>query len=330
MSYIIVDTMNLFFRAKHAVRGDIGIKLGMSLHVIFNGVKKAWQDFNGKHVVFAFEGRSWRKEFYPPYKANRAAARALLTPKEQEEDKLFFEVFEQFKSFISEKTNCTVLQHPELEGDDLIAGFIQNHPNSQHVIISTDSDFHQLIAANVKQYNGITEVTTTHLGVFDKKGKAVIDKKTKQPVGAPDPEWLLFEKCMRGDTSDNVFSAFPGVRTVGSKNKVGLKEAFADRNSKGWAWNNLMLQRWQDHNGVEHRVLTDYERNVKLIDLSAQPEHIREKINDTVKAVSPKAITQVGLRMMKFCQLHDLQKIIESIQIYAIPYQAPYYEDVTV
>jgi hypothetical protein len=36
--------------------------------------------------------------------------------------------------------------------------------------------------------------------------------------------------------------------------KVGLTEAFEDRNSKGFNWNNLMLQRWTDHEGKEHRV----------------------------------------------------------------------------
>ena len=75
---------------------------------------------------------------------------------------------------------------------------------------------------------------------------------------------------MRGDPTDNVFSAYPGVRKVGSKNKIGLQEAFADKDSKGFAWNNLMLQRWTDHNGEEHRVLDDYNRNVTLVDLSAQ------------------------------------------------------------
>ena len=81
----------------------------------------------------------------------------------------------------------------------------------------------------------------------------------------PDPQWLLFEKCMRGDSSDNVFSAFPGVRTKGTKNKVGLQEAYADKDKKGYNWNNMMLQRWTDPDGAEHRVLDDYLRNVALV-----------------------------------------------------------------
>jgi hypothetical protein len=122
---------------------------------------------------------------------------------------------------------------------------------------------------------------------------------------------------MRGDASDNVFSAYPGVRTKGTKNKVGLQEAYADRHAKGYAWNNLMLQRWTDHNGEEHRVLDDYNRNVTLVDLTAQPEEIKTKVDSAIsEQVSHKDIGQVGVRFMKFCGRHDLVKISESAEQY--------------
>lgn len=326
MKYILVDTANTFFRARHSVQGASDLKLGMALHVTFNSIKKAWQDFNGKHVVFCLEGRSWRKDFYTPYKANRAAARAALTEKEQEEDKMFWEAYDDFITFVKEKSNCTVLQHPQLEADDLIAGFIQSHPDDEHVIISTDTDYVQLIGPNVSQYNGVQENHITHEGIFDAKGKIVTDKKTGNPKEV-NPEWALFEKCIRGDSSDNVFSAYPGVRTAGTKNKVGLLEAFEDRSSKGYSWNNLMLQRWTDHNGTEHRVLEDYERNRTLIDLSAQPADIRAIIDETIAANAvPKDISQVGIRMLKFCAGYDLKRIADNIQQYAEPFQAKYKE----
>lgn len=328
MSYILVDTANTFFRARHIVRGDTSEKVGMSLHVILNSVRKAWNDFNGKHVVFCLEGRSWRKDVYAPYKRNRQDARNALTPREMEEDKAFWETFDVFKEFIHEKTNCTVLQHPNLEADDLIAGWIAAHPNDQHVIVSTDGDFAQLIAPNVKQYNGVMGMTITHEGYFDDKGKPIKDKKTGEIKPAPNPEWQLFEKCMRGDTSDNVFSAYPGVRKKGTKNKVGLIEAFEDRNSRGWAWNNLMLQRWVDHEGVEHRVLEDYNRNVQLCDLTAQPDHVKEMIANTIRSEidKEKNISQVGIRLMKFCAQYDLVKVSEQAQSYADPLNARYHQ----
>ena len=325
-TYILVDTANTFFRARHATRGDLNDKIGMSLATVLGSVRKAWKDFKGNHVIFFLEGRSWRKDVYAPYKRQRTEARAAQNPREAEEDRVFWETFDQFKDYITNKTNCTVLQHPQLEADDLIAGWIQSHPNDNHVVVSTDGDFAQLIAPNVRQYNGVMQITTTHEGYFDEKGKPVKDKKTGETKGAPDPAWLLFEKCMRGDTSDNIFSAYPGVREKGTKNKVGLRDAFVDRDKRGYSWNNLMLQRWSDHEGVEHRVLDDYTRNVVLCDLTAQPNNIKLIISDTIKTATTaeKNISQVGIRLLKLCAEYDLIKISEQVQSYAEPLNARY------
>ena len=289
------------------------VKIGMAFHIMFASINKSYKDFNGSHVVFCFEGRSWRKDFYTPYKANRKAARDALTEREAEEDRAFWEAFDQFKEFVNEKTNCTVLQHEQCEADDFIARWIQNHPDDKHVIVSSDSDFYQLLSDNVTQYNGITKQHITVDGIFDDNGKPVKDKKTGEPKHIGDPEWLLFEKCMRGDTSDNVFSAFPGVRKKGTKNKVGLLEAFADRNTKGFDWNNMMLQRWVDHEGVEHRVLDDYTRNRTLIDLTQQPDEIKAVLDASiVEQVNKQRISQVGLNFMRLCGKYDLQRLSDA------------------
>ena len=320
MRYLIVDTANTFFRARHSAhrQSDTWDKLGFAIHVTLGSVNKAWRDQKADHVVFCLEGRSWRKDFYEPYKKNRAVARAALTEAEAEEDRLFWETFDELKTFLSERTNCTVLRHENLEADDLIAGWIQSHPADHHTIVSSDTDFYQLLAPNVNQYNGISDELHTLEGILDKKGKPVIDKKTKEPKKIPDPSWILFEKCMRGDPTDNVFSAYPGVRTKGSKNKVGLQEAYEDRDKKGFNWNNLMLQRWTDHNGQEHRVLDDYLRNVQLVDLTAQPDDIKAKIAETIAAGAVKQTRpMVGAQFLKFCGKYELNKLSDHSQQYA-------------
>tara|TARA_S200002703_G_scaffold143561_1_gene136694 strand:+ start:1328 stop:2317 length:990 start_codon:yes stop_codon:yes gene_type:complete len=320
MKYLIVDTANTFFRARHSAhrQADTWDKLGFAVHVTLSSVNKAWRDHKADHVVFCLEGRSWRKDFYEPYKKNRTVARQALTEAQAEEDALFWEAFDSLKTFLDEKTNCTVMRHGNLEADDLIAGWIQAHPDDEHVIISSDTDFYQLLADNVKQYNGVSDELHTLEGIFDKRGKLVLDKKTKEPKQIPDPEWILFEKCMRGDSTDNVFSAYPGVRKKGSKNKVGLLEAYADRNAKGFNWNNLMLQRWTDHNGEEHRVLDDYERNRILVDLTAQPDEVKQQIATTIAEgkVSRKR-PMVGAQFLKFCGKYDLNRLSEHSQQYA-------------
>ena len=238
-----------------------------------------------------------------------------MTEAEQEEDKMFWETYDALTKYLSDRTNCSVIRCPTAEGDDVIARWIALHPQDEHVVISSDTDFVQLLAKNVKQYNGITDELHTIEGIFDAKGKPVIDKKTKEPKKVPDPQWLLFEKCMRGDSSDNVFSAFPGVRTKGTKNKVGLQEAFEDRAKQGYAWNNLMLQRWMDPDGVEHRVLDDYERNRTLIDLAAQPADIKVTVDTAIsEQISHKDVGQVGVRFMQFCGKYELNKCSESAE----------------
>ena len=317
MSYILVDAANMFFRARHVVQrgADMYTKIGMSYHIMFNSINKVWREQNGTHVVLCLEGRSWRKDAYEPYKRNRSVAREALNDKDAEEDRAFWEAFDELKAFFEKRTNVTVLQHGECEADDFIARWIQNHPDDKHCIVSSDSDFYQLLAPNVNQYNGITGQLITTEGIFNDKGKPVIDKKTKEPKEIGDPQWLLFEKCIRGDTSDNVFSACPGARKKGTKNKVGMLEAFADKDTKGYNWNNFMLQRWVDHENVEHRVLEDYERNKQIIDLTMQPDHIKTKLDEAiVEQVQKEQKSQVGIHFMKFCGKWDMQKIVDKAQ----------------
>jgi 5'-3' exonuclease len=320
MKYVLIDTANLFFRARHVAfrAADEWEKVGYALHITLSAVNKVVNKFGADHVVFALEGRSWRKDVYAPYKRNRSDARAAQTEKEQAEDKLFWETFDHLTKYLAESTNCSVIRNENAEADDIIARWIALHPQDHHVIISSDTDFVQLLAENVDQYNGITDELLTIRGIFDAKGRPVIDKKTKLPKTIPNPEWLLFEKCMRGDSSDNVFSAYPGVRVKGTKNKVGLTEAFEDRARQGYAWNNLMLQRWSDPDGVEHRVLDDYERNRMLIDLRAQPPEIKQAVDGSIRSmISHKDIGQVGIRFMKFCGKYELVKASESAEQYA-------------
>jgi hypothetical protein len=78
-----------------------------------------------------------------------------------------------------------------------------------------------------------------------------------------------------------------------------------------------MLQRWTDHEGVEHRVLDDYERNRKLIDLDAQPQEVKDKVDEAIinslltsalKHIPPR---DINFHFMKFCGVHDLVKLSE-------------------
>jgi hypothetical protein len=182
----------------------------------------------------------------------------------------------------------------------------------------------QLIAPNVSLYNGIDDRLFTVNGVEDDKGRSLkfsVKSDSKLKVEKHDPsfvapadwhKWALFLKCIRGDTGDNVFSAYPGAPIKGSKNRVGLTEAFEDRDKRGFNWNNLMLQRWTDHNEQEHKVLDDYERNRTLIDLTCQPDDIKATVDAAIREqVSHRDVGQVGMHFLKFCGKYELVKLSE-------------------
>ena len=309
MKYALIDTMNTFFRAKHIAsrNADTWEKIGMALHLTLGSVNQAVRNYGVDHVVFCLEGRSWRKDFYTPYKATRKVQQQDMTEAEQEESEMFWETYESLIKFLTEKTNVTVLRDPNAEADDCIARFAALHPDDEHIIISTDTDYLQLLSESVHMYNGVNRQLITIDGYFDDKGRPVIDKKTKEHKTLEDPQFLLFEKCMRGDTSDNVFSAYPGVRKKGSKNKTGLLEAYADKDKGGFNWNNIMLQRWTDHNEVEHRVRDDYERNRTLIDLTAQPTAFRDGTDNCIKEglSANENVAQVGVHFMRTIKLTE-------------------------
>lgn len=301
-------------------------KVAYALHLVFASVNKIVKKFGPDiHVVFMLEGRSWRKSFYTPYKKNRVVNDQDLTQAEKDESKLFWDTYTALTEYLQQKTNASVLREPNSEADDLIARWIHLHPNDVNYIISSDTDYLQLISENVFQYNGITDQYITLEGYHDHKYNLIKDKKTKEPKTLEDPQYILFEKCMRGDGTDNVFSAYPGVRSKGTKNKVGLIEAYADRNTQGYQWNNLMLQRWVDHNDVEHRVKDDYQRNVTLIDLTAQPQEVKDACDYAISdGVQTERVPNVGIHLMKFAGKYELTKIGEQADMYARWLNIPY------
>ena len=88
-----------------------------------------------------------------------------------------------------------------------------------------------------------------------------------------------------------------------------------------------MLQRWVDHNGVEHRVLDDYIRNVQLVDLTAQPEHIKEFIRDTIETNSkPISRPMIGAQFLKFCGKYELVRMSEQANSFIHFLEASYPE----
>lgn len=340
--FILNDGHNLFHRQAHMVNPSLGLDsmIGMSLHLILNSMKKEYVKWSGTHAVFFLEGRSWRKQLYPEYKANRKTAFASLTQQEQEDQKILMEAFNDLVEYLDTKTNVTVLRNPVAEADDMIAVFIDSHPDDRHILISSDSDFFQLLSyPNVTIYDPVKDILIKREGIFDDNGNrlefsitsgAKIKVGKKNPAFKPQDDWYkyaLFLKCIRGDNTDNIFSAYPGVREKGTKNSVGILEAYSDMTTKGYSWNNFMQQKWQDHESNTHQVKDKYELNKKLIDLTEIPDDIKLSCLEIIATqTQAKQIPsfEVGHNFMKFCGRWDLKKIGNSADSFMPMLKAKY------
>jgi hypothetical protein len=65
-------------------------------------------------------------------------------------------------------------------------------------------------------------------------------------------------------------------------------------------------------------VLDDYERNVTLCDLTAQPQEVKDAVDEAIKSgLSAAHAAGVGMNLMKFCSRYELNKIIDSVEQYA-------------
>lgn len=316
-TYLLVDTQNCFHRAINVSSRsmDIWTKVGLALHITLSGLKKMKELFNPDHVVFCAEGRSWRKDCDPYYKQNRVEKAQQQTPEQKEEMNLMFEMINDFLDFVDTQTNSTLLRANKCEADDFIARWIQTHPEDNHIILSTDTDFRQLLSYNVKQYNPVQELMYTISGVLDKNGNLAKDKKGNA-LEVPDPDFILFEKCIRGDVSDNVFSAYPGVPLKSTKKRVGILEAYEDRIAQGYAWNSFMNSRWNHHDLGEVTVRQMYEHNKLLVDLTQQPQEIIDILDDCIFNKEPKNVSMVGVYFLRFVAKYELVNIQNSPAAY--------------
>lgn len=349
MKFCIIDVSNLVHRAKHAImpaasRGPsyMGYDYddqpaedytGLIMHSVFISLKKAVEKFGADHCVACFDSRSWRREVYEDYKANRRDKKK--TDKEEEEHELINNIIDELHDFFHDFTNVTVLKGFGLEADDFVARWVQIHSAEEfhHVIVSADSDFKQLVCENVDLYIpvGKDKKLYTVDGIYIQDGKkpkrtdTVVElydenwKVQKDRNGDPvkvDPEWDLFVKCIRGDSSDNIKSAWPRVQTK------KMKEAFY---GDTLAWNNFINSFWGQE-GNRQSVRERYEFNKMLIDLTDQPEEVIELMDEIIEeSVKIERKQLVGAYFAKFCQKHKLTSLMSQssniTRILMAPYQ---------
>lgn len=148
---VIIDYAHLAFKSLYVTLGkesyskskvDFKKYKGMFIHLVFNYLKLAQCEFAkgyGNEIVLALEGaHSWRKSYYPKYKANRTLNENLDWENE------VFPAINEIADIVKTTLPYKVLRVTNAEGDDVIAT-LAKHTKEPVLIISEDKDFKQLL-----------------------------------------------------------------------------------------------------------------------------------------------------------------------------------------
>lgn len=301
-TYLILDASNLIYRSFFAnIDEDDEMTVGLCYHIALTSLSKYHRKFNATDVVVAFDmPNSWRK-LYTKDKDNcitrklyKGTRRQGLT--ESQKNKLFTldKNLEELADLLKSNTGIIVLKRAHLEADDLIAGFTQQYKHDKHVIISSDKDFIQLL---------------------DNGNVSLIDPNTDKPRDLADwdydANYFMFEKCFRGDPGDNVQSSYP--RLQAKKIKTAYINEFDRTNIMNHEF--TVIEKLVDDEVKTHTYKTKelFEENKLLMDLTAQPEGIRELITDAISDAVENRAKFNYVSFLKFCGKHNLQNILTNI-----------------
>jgi DNA polymerase-1 len=190
---LLVDGSSYLYRAFHALpdlRGPEGVPTG-ALHGMVAMLKRALKDLQPAYAVCVFDakGKTFRDDWYPEYKAHRPP---MPEPLAQQVGPIHEVV---------KLLGWPLLEVPGVEADDIIGTLSDAAVLAGHdVVVSTgDKDLAQLVNANVKLINTMSNETLDVEGV-------------KAKFGVP-PERIVDYLTLIGDAVDNV----PGVDKVGPK-----------------------------------------------------------------------------------------------------------------
>jgi DNA polymerase I len=193
---LLVDGSSYLYRAFHALpdlRNSQGEPTG-ALRGVLNMLRVLRETYKATHAacVFDAKGRTFRDDWYPEYKANRASMPEDLAQQ-----------IEPIHACVK-ALGWPLIMQDGVEADDVI-GTLARIASEQgyEVIISTgDKDMAQLVNANVRLINTMSNETLDEAGVLAK-------------FGVP-PNRIIDYLALMGDTVDNV----PGVAKCGPKTAV--------------------------------------------------------------------------------------------------------------
>ncbi len=258
----------------------------MLRHFILNSVRLHNVNHRDKYgkMVIACDSRSWRKDAYPQYKANRKTGR----DKSEVDWDSVFQTFTKVKEELKENFPYIVVTVDGAEADDIIATLVKETQefgkNEPVMIISSDKDFVQLHRyGNVKQYSPITKKFVTH----------------EKPVE------YLYEHIFKGDSSDGV------------PNVLSDDDTFVDMDKRQRPLSKKKIALWIDNINDLESVMTydelrNYQRNKKVIDLNEIPDEVTNNIKQEVENSQPSKLA--GSKVLNYLIQNRLNSLVESVQ----------------
>jgi len=129
-----------------------------------------------------------------------------------------------------------------------------------------------------------------------------------------DANYFMFEKCIRGDAGDNVQSSYPRLRS----NKI--KEAYTDEFKRANIMNHKFVVESINADGTlvskEYTTGELFEENQLLMDLTKQPEYIREMMDQAIDHAVNNRGKYNHFDFIRWCGKHQLVNILNNISNY--------------
>ena len=208
--------------------------------------RRKFRDQYGDLVICCDSKKSWRKDIFPFYKANRKSTRA----KDDIDWNGIFEVINSITQDLKSKFPYAVISVDQAEADDIIGVLSKNYyRNEKIMIVSSDKDFLQL-----QKYYSVEQYSPTQ----------------KKLLQSSSPYQYLKEHIMKGDRGDGIpnFLSDDDTFVTDKRSKKILK-------TKLEAWKNLDPTEFCDE-----KMYRGWKRNEQLVDLAHTPADIKQKIVD--------------------------------------------------
>ena len=215
----------------------------MLRHMILNSVRnyqKKYAPDYGEIVLCTDSSHTWRKDFYPMYKANRKKTRDASDL----DWKMLFDTLQVVKEEIRDNFPYRYMYVEQCEADDIIAILVK-HAREKVMIVSGDKDFQQL-----------------HKYDYVKQWSPNLNKL----ITCDNPDLFLKEHILTGDKSDGI----PNILSNDDCFVEGIRQTPLRKGIKD-SYLRMTIEK-------DDKYYRNYLRNQTLIDLEFIPQEIEDKI----------------------------------------------------